>query len=59
MLAGIYEETVSAEEGFVGEPEAVLEETSQDISFQSTADASGITLDGILGLLKHDDGGGD
>ncbi len=57
MLAGIYEETVSAEEGFVGEPEAVLEETSQDISFQSTADASGITLDGILGLLKHDDGG--
>jgi len=57
ILAGIYEETVSAEAGFVGGLEAVAEESPQDIDFQSTADASGITLDGILGLLKHDDGG--
>lgn len=57
MLAGIYEETVSTEEDSVGELEAIAEEAPQNISFQSTADASGITLEGILGLLKHDDGG--
>lgn len=48
MLAGIYEETASLEEDFIGEAE---------ISFQSTVSASGVTLDGILGLLRHDDGG--
>ncbi|MCI8357942.1 MAG: hypothetical protein HFI51_07335 [Lachnospiraceae bacterium] len=64
MLAGIYEETASASESFTGELEADGEEAlfqdaeeEMELSFQSTASAAGITLDGILGLLRHDDGG--
>ena len=63
MLAGVYEETANLEDKLSGELEQInMEEDQQqdgedrgDVSFQSTA--SGITLDGILGLLKHDDGG--
>lgn len=54
MLAGLYEETASLNEDFTGEPETADE---VEISFQSAVSASGITLDGILGLLRHDDGG--
>lgn len=50
LLAGVYEETASLDERFAGEPE-------QTVSFQSTVSASGITLDGLLGLLRHEDGG--
>lgn len=63
MLAGIYEETASLEADFVGEPEPTEEvyhqETveEEEVSFQSTVSASGVTLEGILGLLRHDDGG--
>ena len=65
MLAGVYEETANLEDKLSGELEQInVEEDQQqdgedrgDVSFQSTASASGITLDGILGLLKHDDGG--
>jgi len=57
MLAGIYEETASLKEDIPGELELIGDEDQGDVSFQSTADASGITLDGILRLLKHDDGG--
>ena len=65
MLAEAYEETASLGTDFLGEPEGLDGEESQqqsgddivDVFFQSTADASGITLDGILGLLRHEDGG--
>ena len=63
MLAGIYEETASLEADFIGEPEPTEEvfyqETveEEEVSFQSTVSASGVTLEGILGLLRHDDGG--
>lgn len=64
MLAGIYEETASLDADFTGEPEPAGEDTSVqepqeevEVFFQSTAAASGITLEGILGLLRHDDGG--
>lgn len=65
MLAGVYEETASLGEDFQGELEQIIgeEDLPQDgenmenISFQSTAEASGITLNGILGLLRHEDGG--
>lgn len=65
MLAGVYEETAGLMEKISGEPELVgteeellpNEEDAGDISFQSTVTASGITLDGLMGLLRHDDGG--
>lgn len=64
IVMGIYEETASTEDNFLGELETVGEEEplrdaeeDAEISFQSTASASGITLEGILGLMRHDDGG--
>lgn len=37
-------------------PDSTKESVSE-VSFQSTLSASGITLDGILGLFRHEDGG--
>lgn len=36
---------------------ASADESEQTVTFQSTASASGITLDGLIGLLRHEDGG--
>ncbi|MCM1174341.1 MAG: hypothetical protein NC341_04735 [Blautia sp.] len=63
MLAGIYEETASIDGAAPGALSGGEDDSSYDgegpadAAFQSTASASGITIDGILGLLRHEDGG--
>lgn len=49
---------VTVTEAQVSESVRAAEKTSvKEVAFQSTVSASGVTLDGILGLLRHEDGG--
>ncbi|MCM1087476.1 MAG: hypothetical protein NC419_04920 [Muribaculaceae bacterium] len=48
-------QTQNAEGTGTDEVKSTVQE--KKLGFQSTASASGITLDGILGLLRHEDGG--
>ena len=51
------EAAAGTEAGTDAEASAPQEEIANEVSFQGTFSASGISLDGILGLFRHEDGG--